>query len=60
MPPGRNGQHAHVRMHLPRDENYEEARMTMLCMFTDLKHSKPWTCEFCSGSFLYVPGTEVH
>ena len=36
-------------MHLPKDENYEDARLTMLCMFTDLKHSKPWKCEFCGA-----------
>ncbi|RPD60279.1 hypothetical protein L226DRAFT_471578 [Lentinus tigrinus ALCF2SS1-7] len=46
---GGNGQHAKVRMHLPKDENYEDARLTVLCMFMDLKHSKPWTCEFCGA-----------
>lgn len=42
-----NGQHGLVRMHLPKDDDFQSARLTVLHMIFDMKHSKPWSCEFC-------------
>ncbi|KAI0717160.1 hypothetical protein C8Q76DRAFT_726803 [Earliella scabrosa] len=44
---GGNGQHGLVRMHLPKDDDFQSARLTVLHMIFDMKHSKPWSCEFC-------------
>ncbi|KAI0760687.1 hypothetical protein C8Q74DRAFT_246707 [Fomes fomentarius] len=44
---GGNGQHVLVRMHLPKDDDFQNARLALLYMVFDIKHSKPWTCEFC-------------
>lgn len=34
-------------MHLPKDDDFQTARLALLYMVFDIKHSKPWTCEFC-------------
>ncbi|KAI0754128.1 hypothetical protein C8Q80DRAFT_1137070 [Daedaleopsis nitida] len=45
---GGNGQHGLVRMHLPKPTgSFQEARIAVIYMSFDLKHSKVWTCEFC-------------
>ena len=45
----RNGQHALARLQLPKDDDYETARVTLMCMVVDMKHTKPWMCEFCGA-----------
>ncbi|PIL23077.1 hypothetical protein GSI_14385 [Ganoderma sinense ZZ0214-1] len=52
---GWQGQHALVRLHLPKEDDFENARLAALFMIFDFKHTKPWLCEFCGE-----PSRETH
>ncbi|TBU41563.1 hypothetical protein BD309DRAFT_260959 [Dichomitus squalens] len=47
----RQGQHALIRLHLPKDDDFQAARLAALYMIFDFKHTKPWLCEFCGAPF---------
>lgn len=45
-----------VRLHLPKDRDFDRIQLAVAIMGRDIKHSKHWLCEFCGTR----PSRSVH